>query len=142
LNPEAPETVNSFVFLAREGFYDGLVFHRVLPDFSITAGDPEGDGTGGAGYFLEEELPPTEFEYEPGVVAMADTSGLVSSQFFIVTGPDASVLTRSFSVLGMVTAGEDTIARITQIPLTRAISGSEESRPTETVYIESISFDD
>jgi cyclophilin family peptidyl-prolyl cis-trans isomerase len=142
LNSDAPETVNSFVFLAREGFYDGLMFHRVLPNFSITAGDPEGDGTGGAGYALSEELPPEGFVYEPGVVAMADSGGLVSSQFFIVSGPDASVLTSTFSVLGRVTAGEETIEAITRIPLTQAIGGAEESRPSETVYIESISFND
>lgn len=141
-NPEAPETVNSFVFLARQGFYDGLVFHRVLDEFAIYAGDPEGNGTGGAGYSLTEELPPEGFIYKPGVVAMAEGGGTTSSQFFIVTGADASVLNRSFSVLGTVTEGQDTIETIVALPRTRSIGGAEESRPAETVYIESITFTD
>ncbi len=142
LNADAPATVNSFVFLARQGFYDGLVFQRVLPGFSITAGDPEGNGTGGSGYGLADELPPAGFTYEPGVVAMAEGGGAASSQFFIVTGADASVLTRSFSVIGNVTDGEETIETISALPLTRAVGSTEQSRPTETVYIESITFSD
>jgi peptidylprolyl isomerase len=143
LNPDAPETVNSFVFLARQGFYEGLVFHRVVPNFSVTAGDPEGDGTGGAGYSLQEESPPAGFNYEPGVVAMAEPGGsLPSSQFFIVSGTDASVLTSSFSVLGTVTDGMDVVAMIDQMELTNALGGGERSRPVQTVYIESVSFSD
>lgn len=142
LNPDAPVTVNSFVFLAQQGFYDGLVFHRVLPGFSVTAGDPDGNGSGGSGYGIADELPPEGFTYEPGVVAMAEGGGTASSQFFIVTGPDASVLTRSFSVLGNVTDGEETVETISSLPLTRAIGSTEESRPAETVYIESITVSD
>lgn len=140
LNPDATDTVNSFVFLGRQGFYDGLVFHRVLPEFSISAGDPEGNGTGGSGYGLDVELPPAGFTYEPGVVAMADTGAGPSSQFFIVTGTDAAVLTRRFSVLGEVIGGEETIEAIVNLPRTRALGSAEESRPAETVYIEAITF--
>lgn len=141
LNPDAPESVNSFVFLARQGFYDGLVFHRVDASFRIFAGDPEVNGTGGAGYAVDDELPPEGFVYEQGVVAMAASGGGASSQFFIA-GPEASVLTRSFSVLGTVSAGQETIDAINALPLTQAVGGTAENRPTETVYIESITFSD
>ena len=86
----APRTVNNFVFLAREGFYDGLTFHRVVRGFVIQGGDPEGDGRGGPGYTFADELP--DDGYPPGSVAMANAGpGTNGSQFFIVTG-DASVL--------------------------------------------------
>jgi len=138
LNQDAPETVGSFVFLAQAGFYDGLVFYRVLPNFSISAGDPAGNGSGGAGYGLAGEPPAADFTYAPGVVAMATTGAGASSAFFIVTGADAEVLTPTFSVLGEVIDGMETVQTIAALPLTRAVGGSEQSRPAETVYIESI----
>ena len=95
--------MNNFVFLAREGFYDGLTFHRVVAGFVIQGGDPEGTGRGGPGYVFEDELP--DDGYPPGSVAMAnagpDTNG---SQFFIVTG-DASALPNDYTRFGRVTRG-------------------------------------
>jgi len=137
----SPETVSSFVFLARQGYYDGQVFHRIAKGFVIQGGDPNANGSGGPGYIITDELPPDDFVYEEGVVAMANSgAGSTGSQFFIVIGEDARHLTNSFSVLGRVVSGQDTLDRITGIP-TRAAPGSvEESLPLETVYIESVTI--
>ncbi|MGH8928795.1 MAG: peptidylprolyl isomerase [Acidimicrobiia bacterium] len=138
-----PQTVNSFVFLARQGYYDGVVFHRVAADFVIQGGDPTASGTGGPGYFLPDERPADGFEYLPGVVAMANAgSRTTGSQFFIVVGDDARVLTNTFSILGRVVSGEETIEAIEAVPTTASPGTNERSRPTETVYIESITIED
>jgi cyclophilin family peptidyl-prolyl cis-trans isomerase len=138
----APETVNSFVFLAREGFYDGQVIHRISEDFVFQAGDPSADGTGGPGYVVADEFPEADFEYEEGVVAMANRgSRSTGSQFFVVTGPDGRFLTNQFSVLGRVVSGQDAIDRIMAVETATAPGSREQSRPLETVYIESISID-
>lgn len=99
----APITVNNFVFLAREGFYDGLTFHRAAPGFVIQGGDPDGNGSGGPGYTFEDELPTDG--YPQGALAMANAGPSTNgSQFFIVTG-DASALQNNFSRFGRVTMG-------------------------------------
>jgi len=119
LEDEAPKTVNNFVYLARYGFYDGLTFHRVIPDFVIQGGDPNGDGTGGPGYEFEDELPEPE-DYAAGSLAMAnsgpDTNG---SQFFVVTseaGAESLVQavggTANYTLFGTVTEGMDVVAAI------------------------------
>ncbi len=143
LDPElSPETVNSFVFLARLGFYDGQVFHRIVKDFVIQGGDPNANGSGGPGYVIPDEFPPNDFVYEVGVVAMANSgAGSTGSQFFVVIGENARHLTNAFNVLGRVVAGQETLDRIAAVP-TRAAPGSvEESLPLETVYIESVAID-
>jgi cyclophilin family peptidyl-prolyl cis-trans isomerase len=128
----APNTVNNFVFLSEEGFYDGLTFHRVVPDFVIQGGDPAGDGTGGPGYEFGDELP--EDGYPEGAVAMAnagpDTNG---SQFFIVSG-NAAALPNSFSRFGEVTEG---------IEVAEAIEGLGDpatEQPSQPVYIYDVSI--
>jgi cyclophilin family peptidyl-prolyl cis-trans isomerase len=137
-----PLTANSFVFLARHDFYDGLVFHRILPGFVAQGGDPNGDGTGGPGYAIADEFPPADFAYEPGVVAMANRgSGTTGSQFFVVLGTDARALGNTFSVLGRVTAGEETLQRIAGVPTAVQSGSAERSRPLETVYIEDVVID-
>ncbi|MGQ0848857.1 MAG: peptidylprolyl isomerase [Actinomycetota bacterium] len=142
LDPGYPQTVNSFVFLARQGFYDGIVFHRVASQFVIQGGDPTATGTGGPGYLLPDEFPPADFVYEPGVVAMANAGrGTTGSQFFIVVGDDAKVLTNSFSILGRVVEGQSTLETITAIPTELSPGTNERSRPTETIYIEVIEID-
>ena len=107
----APRSVNNFVFLARDGYYDGLTFHRVVPDFVIQAGCPEGSGRGGPGYRFEDE--PVQGEYIPGAVAMAnagpDTNG---SQFFICTVDDRHKLAKSYNLFGQVTKGMDVVEQI------------------------------
>ena len=90
---ETPQTVNNFVFLARQKFYDGTVFHRIIQTFMIQGGDPTGTGMGGPGYNIPDELP-IKHPYDPGIVAMANTGhpNTGNSQFFICTGDDAASL--------------------------------------------------
>lgn len=137
-----PETVNSFVFLARQGFYDGQVFHRISQDFVVQGGDPNADGTGNPGYVVPDERPPSEFDYDAGVVAMANRGARTTgSQFFIVIGDRAQFLTNNFNVLGLVVSGGDTLERIAAIPTVTSSGSSERSRPQETIYIESVTID-
>lgn len=138
-----PETVNSFVFLAREGFYDGQVFHRIADNFVVQGGDPEADGTGGPGYVIDDEFPDDEdFTYEEGTVAMANRGAKsTGSQFFIVIGDDARHLTPLFNVLGHVVSGEETLDRIAAVETGVASGSVERSLPKETVYIESVSIE-
>jgi cyclophilin family peptidyl-prolyl cis-trans isomerase len=109
----APNTVNNFVTQARNGFYDGLIFHRVVPEFVIQGGDPEGTGRGGPGYKFADE--PVRGEYTLGAVAMAnagpDTNG---SQFFICIDDCTSKLAKSYNLFGYVTSGID-VAQATQV---------------------------
>jgi cyclophilin family peptidyl-prolyl cis-trans isomerase len=113
LEPKAaPKTVNNFVFLSRQRFYDGLTFHRAVPGFVIQGGDPAGNGTGGPGYEFADELPKGSNAYPPGAVAMANSGPNTNgSQFFIVTG-DASGLSNSYSRFGKVVKGLDVARRI------------------------------
>lgn len=114
----APDTANSVVFLARKHFYDGLVFHRIVPGFVIQGGDPRGDGTGDAGYDRVEP-PRDDISYEEGVVAMAkggtDPPGSSSSQFFIVSGPEAADLPAEYALLGKVSDGMDVVEKIEKL---------------------------
>jgi cyclophilin family peptidyl-prolyl cis-trans isomerase len=132
---EAPVTVNNFVFLARDGFYDGVIFHRVIRDFMVQTGDPTGTGTGGPGYSFNDE--PVTRSYSPGIVAMAnggrDTNG---SQFFIVHGTKYS-LQPTFTIFGQVTLGMDTVNDLADTPV-GPTAGGELSVPTETLRIQSI----
>jgi cyclophilin family peptidyl-prolyl cis-trans isomerase len=137
-----PATVNSFVFLARQDFYDGTVFHRIFADFVIQGGDPDAVGTGGPGYRIPDEYPEDDFEFTPGVVAMANAGrNTTGSQFFIVIGDQASVLNPLFNVLGEVTDGMDTLDRIAEVPTATRPGSREQSLPLETVYIEDIQID-
>lgn len=137
-----PITVNSFVFLAREDFFDAQVFHRIFADFVVQGGDPNADGTGGPGYVIPDEFPPSDFVFEPGVVAMANRgAGTTGSQFFIVLGEDARVLRPTFSILGRVTDGDDVLERIEAVPTAQQPNSAERSRPLEAVYIEDVVID-
>ena len=140
-NAGFPQTVNNFVFLARNGYYDGSAFHRIAADFVIQGGDPTALGTGGPGYVIGDEFPAEGFEYEPGMVAMANAGrGTTGSQFFIVTGDQAASLNPTFNVVGRVIEGMDVVSRIEQTP-TRTQSGTvERSYPTESVYLESVTI--
>src|SRR5680860_361391 len=135
----APETVNNFVFLAREGFYDGLTFHRVVTGFVIQGGDPEGTGRGGPGYEIPDELPADG--YRPGAVATAnagpDTGG---SQFFIVTG-DASALPNAYSRFGQVVKGLGVARTIEGFADPTADPGDPAAQtPTSAIYIEKVTI--
>jgi cyclophilin family peptidyl-prolyl cis-trans isomerase len=134
LDPQAaPRTVNSFVFLARYHYFDGIVFHRVIPGFVLQGGDPTGTGTGGPGYKFADELP-APGRYELGSLAMAnagpDTNG---SQFFIISGRDGMGLPPSYSLFGKVVAGLETVAAIDAV-------GSRSGKTTEKVTIESVTI--
>lgn len=138
----APATVNSFVFLANEGFYDGQVIHRISEDFLFQGGDPDADGTGGPGYVVPDEHPEDGFVYEEGVVAMTNRgSRSTGSQFFVVTGASGRFLTSQFNVLGRVTSGQEVIDAIMAVPTATAPGSVEKSLPLESVYIESITID-
>lgn len=140
---DAPRTVNNFVYLAREGYYDGVVFHRVIRDFMIQTGDPTGTGAGGPGYRFEDELPPAK-PYGPGIVAMANAGPNTNgSQFFICSGPQASGLNRypNYTVFGQVVDGMDTVARIAGVPVGPSRSG-EVSAPREEVKIETVAIEE
>jgi peptidyl-prolyl cis-trans isomerase B (cyclophilin B) len=139
LDPAAsPQTVNSFVFLAREGYFDGTACHRLVEGFVLQCGDPTATGTGGPGYTLPDEFPEEGFVYEQGVVAMANSGpGTTGSQFFIVTG-DASALGPEFSILGTVVGSAETLAAVAEIPL--GLAGREVSAPLETIYVESVAI--
>lgn len=131
----SPATSASFASLAQKGYFDGTVFHRIVPGFVIQGGDPTGTGTGGPGYSTVD-VPPTSTRYTFGVVAMAKTGaeapGTSGSQFFVVTAPDAQ-LPPDYAVLGTVSAGQDVVNRIGQ--LGDPASGGQ-GIPTETVVIE------
>jgi peptidyl-prolyl cis-trans isomerase B (cyclophilin B) len=132
----APKTVNSFVFLSEEGFYDDLTFHRVAPGFVIQGGDPLGTGTGGPGYSVDEK-PPANLAYTKGTVAMAKSSaeppGRSGSQFFVVLAPDAG-LPPEYALVGRVDRGMDVVERIGKL-------GTPEEKPKQTVLIEKISIE-
>ncbi|MGC8463381.1 MAG: peptidylprolyl isomerase [Acidimicrobiales bacterium] len=127
----APKTVNNFVFLARWHYFDGIVFHRIIPGFVLQGGDPQGTGTGGPGYRFEDELPPAG-RYEVGSLAMAnagpDTNG---SQFFVISGADGVRLPPQYSLFGKVVKGLDVVAAIDAV-------GSRSGKPSERVVIESV----
>lgn len=107
----APNTVNNFVFLARNQFYDGLKFHRVEANFVIQGGDPKGDGTGGPGYKFADE--PVKGEYTAGAVAMANSGANTNgSQFFICTVDDSKKLAKSYNLFGYVASGMDVVLKI------------------------------
>jgi cyclophilin family peptidyl-prolyl cis-trans isomerase len=132
----APKTANSFAFLAEEGFYDDLIFHRVVPGFVIQGGDPEGTGLGGPGYSVDEKTPPN-LEYTKGVVAMAKSSadppGRSGSQFFVVTAA-AAPLPPEYALVGKVSKGYDAVERIEKL-------GGPEEKPKQTVLIEEVTIE-
>jgi cyclophilin family peptidyl-prolyl cis-trans isomerase len=135
LPQEAPKTVNNFVFLARQGYYDGVIFHRTIKGFMIQTGDPTGTGRGGPGYqFADEQV---QRRYTRGIVAMANAGPNTNgSQFFIVHGADVG-LPPSYTIFGRVTGGLDTVDKIATAP-TRP--GGEGSTPVNPARIESISI--
>ena len=135
LNPQlAPVTVNNFVFLAEQHFYDCVVFHRVIPSFVDQTGDPTGTGTGGPGYKFKDELPPTANpQYPLGSVAMANSGPSTNgSQFFIVTGAQGESLQPNYSLFGQVTSGLPVLETINK-------DGSSSGTPVKLHRIVSIS---
>jgi cyclophilin family peptidyl-prolyl cis-trans isomerase len=132
---ETPVTVNNFVFLAREGFYDGVIFHRVIEGFMVQTGDPLGDGTGGPGYRFQDEQ--FNRNYTRGKVAMANAGPNTNgSQFFIVQGTSVD-LPRRYTIFGEVTEGMDVVDAIAQAEV-QANPYGEMSEPLTPVSIETV----
>ena len=132
---EAPQTVENFRKLAGDGFYDGVVFHRVIPDFMIQGGDPTGTGSGGPGYTFEDEF--NEHPVVRGALAMANAGPNTNgSQFFIVTADACPWLDGKHTVFGQVTSGMDVVDAIS------ALETDSGDRPRETVSIESVGLRD
>ena len=138
---ESPRTVNNFVFLSRQGFYDGVIFHRIIRTFMIQTGDPTGTGRGGPGYRFADELP-TKHSYQPGIVAMANSGANTNgSQFFICTGPDARSLDNypNYTQFGSVVDGMDTIQKIASVAVGPGNPG-ENSRPVNPPVINRVTI--
>lgn len=133
----SPKTATSFASLAKQGFYDDTPIHRVARDFVIQGGDPNGDGTGGPGYSVDER-PPDDTVYTSGTVAMAKSAaeppGRSGSQFFVVTAPADAGLPPDFAVLGKVTAGFDVVEAIESLGDPSGADGP----PTSPVVIERV----
>ena len=135
LDPKlAPNTVNSFVFLVRKHFYDGLIFHRIARDFVIQGGDPTGTGSSGPGY-KTVDAPPKGSTYPLGTVAMAkggnEPAGTAGSQFFIMIAKNSS-LTPDYAIIGNVVKGQDVADKIGALPIQ---SNAADGKPVQTVYI-------
>ena len=132
---DAPKTVNSFVFLAREGFYDGVIFHRIIKDFMIQGGDPTGTGAGGPGYQFEDEKPITR-DYLAGTLAMANAGPNTNgSQFFVMHG--AVGLGKDYTIFGQVIQGMEVVDALANLPVTTSPTG-ERSKPVQSPVIERI----
>jgi peptidyl-prolyl cis-trans isomerase B (cyclophilin B) len=130
---DAPKTVQNFKDLAGKGFYDGLIFHRVIKDFMIQGGCPEGTGTGGPGYQFEDEF--NDHKIVRGALAMANAGPNTNgSQFFLVTTPAASWLDGKHTVFGQITEGLDVVDKIEGKPT------DGRDKPTEDVRIESLTI--
>jgi len=133
----APETVNSFVFLAEQSYFDGTTIHRAFPGFMVQMGDPTATGRGNPGYSIPDEFPGSGFAYERGVVAMANSGQPDSggSQFFLML--DTSPLPPAYSVFGTVTAGMEVLDRIVTVPMGPG-NDPVPTRPLESIYIETV----
>ena len=132
---DAPTTVENFRKLAGDGFYDGVIFHRVIPDFMIQGGDPTGTGTGGPGYTFEDEF--NDHKVERGALAMANAGPNTNgSQFFVVTAEATPWLDGKHTVFGRVTSGMDVVDAISQVDT------DANDKPREAVVIERVELVD
>jgi cyclophilin family peptidyl-prolyl cis-trans isomerase len=139
LASEAPNTVNNFVFLAREGFYNKTTFHRVIKDFMIQGGCPLGDGSGGPGYRFSDE--PVTRPYGKGIMAMANAGPNTNgSQFFIVHGGEVG-LPPNYTIFGMLIDGSEVLDALASVSVSSARSG-ERSQPDEILEIQTIDIDE
>lgn len=137
----SPNVAAAFQEMAKEGFYDGLTFHRIVKDFAIQGGDPDGDGTGGPDTKTIDPVP-EDFRYVRGTVAMAksptEEAGTAGSQFFIVPSDSAADrLTPDYAILGKVISGLETVDKLNEVPTTTG-PGGEQSTPVNPVTIEKV----
>jgi cyclophilin family peptidyl-prolyl cis-trans isomerase len=132
---DAPKTVENFLKLSRDGFYEGVIFHRVIPDFMIQGGDPTGTGTGGPGYQFEDEF--NQHRVARGALAMANAGPNTNgSQFFIVTAEATPWLDGKHTVFGKVTSGMDVVDRIAEA------DRDQNDRPRNPVTIDRVELSD
>jgi cyclophilin family peptidyl-prolyl cis-trans isomerase len=130
----APKTVNNFVFLALNHYYDGVIFHRIINGFVCQGGDPEGTGRGGPGYRFEDELPKSG-KYQIGSLAMANAGPNTNgSQFFLISGPSGVSLPPAYSLFGQVVKGLDIVDMMQKVP-----TGAGD-RPKDDVVIKSVTI--
>ncbi len=136
---DAPVTVNNFVFLARQGFYNGVKFHRVVKGFVIQGGDPTGTGAGGPGYrFADEKI---SKDYIAGTLAMANAGANTNgSQFFITLSDLSGGLPKKYTIFGQVTDGLDVVKNMGNVPVQAKVPGAEVSSPTVDVHIDSVTI--
>jgi cyclophilin family peptidyl-prolyl cis-trans isomerase len=137
---DAPLAVNNFIFLARQGFYDRVVFHRVVKGFVIQGGDPTGTGMGGPGYkFADEKV---TRDYLPGTLAMANSGPNTNgSQFFITLADLSGKLPKNYTIFGIVTSGMEVVQKIGSVPV-KASANNELSSPTVDVHIISVTIEE
>ncbi len=135
---EAPLTVNNFVVLSRDGFYNGIKFHRIITGFMVQTGDPRGDGTGGPGYEFKDE--PVTRDYTRGTLAMANAGPNTNGSQFFIVHKDAG-LQKNYTIFGKLTEGFETLDAIASTPVSPDARG-EESVPQEDVRITGITIDE
>lgn len=129
---EAPKTVQNFVTLAKKGFYEGIIFHRVIPNFMIQTGDPTGTGMGGPGYKFKDEFSPKLRHDKPGVLSMANSGPNTNGSQFFITEVPTPWLDDRHSVFGQVTQGMDVVLKIAKAPC-----GSQE-KPLQTIAMKKV----
>lgn len=135
---ETPLTVNNFVFLARQGFYNGVKFHRIVKGFVIQGGDPTGTGSGGPGYkFADEKV---TRNYVTGTLAMANSGPNTNGSQFFITLADLG-LPKNYTIFGLVTTGLDVVKKMGDVPV-RAASNGEMSIPTVDVHMDSVTIEE
>ena len=131
----APKTVNNFVFLANEGFYNGIIFHRVIPNFMIQGGDPTGTGTSGPGYNFEDEIDPKLGFAKPGILAMANSGPNTNGSQFFITTASTPHLNGNHTIFGKVLEGQDVADTISTVPAGRG------NKPNQPVVIQGIGIE-
>lgn len=135
---ETPMTVNNFVFLSREGFYNGTKFHRIISGFMIQGGDPLGNGTGGPGYKFDDE--PITRDYKRGILAMANSGPNTNGSQFFIMHKDYP-LPKNYVIFGELTSGPDVLDIIANTPVVDSGMG-ETSKPTEDIVINAVSIEE
>lgn len=131
---QAPKTVENFVTLTRKGFYDGLIFHRVIPDFMIQTGDPTGTGRGGPGYTFSDEFSPELRHNKPGVFSMANAGPNTNGSQFFITDVATPWLDDHHSIFGQVTQGLEVVKQIARVP------SDDQNKPLEPVTMKKVTI--
>ncbi|MGH2830884.1 MAG: peptidylprolyl isomerase [Vicinamibacterales bacterium] len=135
LSPKtAPKTVNNFVFLAQQKFYDNTLFHRVIPDFMMQGGDPQGTGSGGPGYKFADETKPTDRMDKAGILAMANSGPNTNGSQFFITHKPATHLSGKHTIFGTVTKGLNVVDKIVKLPR------DERDKPNQDVVLYSVTI--